>query len=90
VSVALVIEYAQRMRHITLSSLACLDVPYFSKLPHKRHDFRGEKCIEHKLCSDFLYKPRLKIFLILRRILQGTVTSVYRSLCNVAVIPVRF
>jgi len=31
VSVALVIQHAKRMRHIVLSSVACLAVPYF---PH--------------------------------------------------------
>ena len=62
VSVALFIDYAQRMRHITLSSLACRDMRYFSKLPHKRQDFRGEKCTEHKMCSDFLYNSLLKYF----------------------------
>ena len=30
VSVAFVIQDAMRMRHITLSSVACLDLPYFS------------------------------------------------------------
>jgi hypothetical protein len=40
VSAALVIQYAKRMRRITLSSVACLILTYFSTLFHKRHDFR--------------------------------------------------
>jgi hypothetical protein len=40
VSVALVIKHAKRMRHIILSPVACLVLPYSSKLSHKPHDFR--------------------------------------------------
>jgi hypothetical protein len=40
VSVALGIQHAKRMRRVTVSPVACLVLPYFSTLSHKRHDFR--------------------------------------------------
>jgi hypothetical protein len=48
VSVALVIQHAERMRRIIVSPVACLAVPCFSYLSHERHDFRN-KIIEYKM-----------------------------------------
>jgi hypothetical protein len=49
VSVALIIQHAKRMRHIILSSVACLALPYSYILSRKRHDF-WKIIIEHKIC----------------------------------------
>jgi hypothetical protein len=87
VPVALVIQHAKRMRH--MSSVACPAPSYFSTLSHKRHDFRGKKVIEHNMCSDFLCNFCLKTFLILRGI-QRDIINVHRSSCKVPIIVVRF
>jgi len=48
--VALIIQHAKRILRIMLSSVACLVLPYFSTLSHKRHDFRIKKVIKLKTC----------------------------------------
>ena len=45
VSVALIIQHEMRIRHI----VACLALPQFSSLTHKRHDFR-KNVMKHKMC----------------------------------------
>ena len=49
VSVAVVTQYAKGMRRNIRSFVACLTVPYFSTLSHKRHDFL-ENGFGHKIC----------------------------------------
>jgi hypothetical protein len=46
---AVTIQHAKRMRHILLSSVACLAVPHRSTVSHKRRDF-PEGVTEHKVC----------------------------------------
>ena len=43
VSVASVIQHAQRMRRIILSSVARPALPYFFRLSHKRHNYKKKK-----------------------------------------------
>jgi hypothetical protein len=49
VFVALDIQHAMRMRHITLSAVACPVIQEFCTLSHKRHKFR-KNVTEHKMC----------------------------------------
>ena len=49
VCMVLVIEHAKRMRHITLSYVACLALTYSFTLSHKLYDFWRGGFIEHKM-----------------------------------------
>ena len=86
--VALVIQHAMRMRHIVLVPVACLALPYFTRLSHTGNDFRGGGVTDPKMCFDFLYNLT-EIFLILRRI-RDTVTNVHKSSRKVRVFLLKF
>jgi hypothetical protein len=62
VSVAFVIQHAERMRCIILSSVACLALPHFFHIISQTARFSKKKIIDNKLCFDFLYNVSLKHF----------------------------
>jgi fucose 4-O-acetylase-like acetyltransferase len=80
------VQIASFLRRIMLSSVACLAVPYFSTLCHKRLDFWKKSYWTYNACLDFLYN--FETFLILRRIQRGIMINVHRSSCKVPVIVV--
>jgi len=56
-SVALVIQHALYMHHITLSSVVCLVLPHFSIVAHKRHESHKQyhlqkTVIDQKICTE--------------------------------------
>jgi hypothetical protein len=59
--VALLIQHANLMRRIILSSVPTQEAPNFSTLSRKRHDFRGKKLLKIGV-SIFLYAFYLKHF----------------------------
>ena len=84
-SVALAVQYKKRMGHIILSSVACLAVPYFNTLSHKRQNFRGKKNKLLNIKCLFRFPTNMsETFLILRRIQQET--NVHEFACKVPVI----
>jgi hypothetical protein len=88
VYVTLVIQHAKRVHTITLSSLACLAIPYFSTLSHKRHNFRVKKLLNIKRVLIFCTNLS-ETFLILRRT-EWDIINVRRSSCKLSFILVGF
>jgi hypothetical protein len=82
VYVALVIQHAKRMRRVILSSVACLPLPHFSTLFHKRHDFR-KNVTGQKTCVLIFSTNLSETFLIVRRIKRDITINVHRSSCKV-------
>ena len=66
---------------------SCPALQCLSKLSHKRHDFRKEKFIEHKMCILILICRILSdTFLILRRNERNMIKNVDWSSCKLPVI----
>jgi hypothetical protein len=79
---ALVIGHAKlHLSCVLLSSVACLPLPYFTTLPHKRHDFHAN-IVEQRRVFWFSLQFLSKAFLILWTI-QQDITNVRRSLHKV-------
>jgi hypothetical protein len=77
---------------IILSSVACLALPYFFTLTHKRQDFLQKKVTEHKMCvlifsTTFVLEWEMSV--ILRRVWLDIIVNVRGSSCKVGVILVR-
>jgi len=66
VSVAIAMKHAERLGRIILFSVGCPALPYFSKLSHERHDFRGD--MNMQCVFWFSLQLSSEAFLILRRI----------------------
>jgi hypothetical protein len=90
VSVALVIRHAKGMHRIILSFVACLALPYFSTLSHKRHDFLKKKLLNMKCVFWFSLRLLSETFLILRPSQRDIIINVHRSSRKVPVILVSF
>ena len=58
VSVALVIQHAMCMHHI--SSVACPALQYFSTFSHKGHDFRKKKAVTELKCVSIFSSPMVR------------------------------
>jgi hypothetical protein len=67
VSAALVIQHATRMRHIVLSCVGCLAIPYLCTLSHSTVRFEKKKVIQHKTVFWFSLQRLSETFVILRR-----------------------
>ena len=75
---ALVTQDEMCMRHIILSSVACLGLPYFFTLSQKRNDFRGKNVTDRKM-RVVISSITFEKFLFLRKIKRDIFINVHRS-----------
>jgi hypothetical protein len=80
--VFVLLQMASFMRHITLSSVACLAPPYFFILSHKRHDFRKKILLNVQSVFWFFLQLLSKTCLILGIIQRDIIIKVRRSSCK--------
>jgi hypothetical protein len=89
---ALIIRHVKRIFsapfYTVLPSVACVALPYFSTLSHKRQDFYIY-VTEHKMCVLIFTTLFSETFLIIR-IIQRFIIHLHRSSCKVPIILVRF
>jgi hypothetical protein len=90
VAVALIIQRANRMRRVTLSRLACLPLPYFPTISHKRHDFWKKGLPNIKCVFIFSLQLLFEIFFILKIIQRDIIVNIHSSSCKVSIIRVMF
>jgi len=83
---ALVMRHAKPMHNNILSSVACPDLPYFSTLSHKRHDFRKKVLLTLKCVFWFSLNFYVKNFSFLEQCNNVQCTQ----LCRVPIILLRF
>jgi len=91
-SLVLLTQLVQRMRHITSSSVASLVPPYLPTLFHKGHDIRkkGKKVVERTICVLIFSINFVRNIAILTRSKRDSITNVPRSSHKVFIILVRF
>jgi len=95
---ALVNRHTMRMRRVLLSSVACLSLPHFPSLSHRRNDFPIYILENHSVYLYIEYKIYVLIFsatvvrnfFILRRIQRHIIINAHRSSCTVLFILLRF
>jgi hypothetical protein len=78
VFVALVIQRVKRLHHSVFLSVVCPCLPYFLTLSHKRHDFRGGKMIESKMCVLIFCTTYSETYIFVSRIKRDVVINVHR------------